>query len=325
MNGRTKMHNVTQNRSNPREDTYNGIRSPVRLPPLRETGHRDRDQLNGGCENEPLLPSMIAAKINPKPKKSVHEEPLPAPPLPPHKNNNYAAQEMRYVPPWPRAPNPYSVVNARAPEQAKPYLKPLPKPPGKESPNRNNRRHVSPGPHQRTPERTPELLRSKLQTRHNPLQNRNNSPLHAGRSPHQNRNSPLQRHYSDESLGGVYATGAPQRIHSSADEISSLNHSPSISSSDESYSRTTDADASPCVSPPLPADAQQFLFPSDIQVPSYFFECIIKTYTWFVKKIRWLEISRTRYFGFSKVFVFINYYGDAYLQPQNVPYIRWDS
>lgn len=61
-------------------------------------------------------------------------------------------------------------------------------------------------------------------------------------------------------------TGAPQRIHSSADEISSLNHSPSISSSDESYSRTTDADASPCVSPPLPADAQQFLFPSDIQV-----------------------------------------------------------
>lgn len=45
-----------------------------------------------------------------------------------------------------------------------------------------------------------------------------------------------------------------------------MNHSPSISSSDESYSRTTDADASPCVSPPLPADTQQFLFPSDIQV-----------------------------------------------------------
>lgn len=80
------------------------------------------------------------------------------------------------------------------------------------------------------------------------------------------RQSPLQRHYSDESLGGAYQTSPFRRIHSSADEISSLNHSPSISSSDESYSRTTDADVSPCISPPLTADAKQFLFPSDIQV-----------------------------------------------------------
>lgn len=265
MNGRAKQHNPMQNRSNSREDSYNGIRNPIRLPPLRETGQRERDHCSNGCENEPLLPTVVAPKVSVKPKRNGHEEPILAPPLPPHKNNY--PQEMRYVPPWPRGPNPYSVVNPRPVEQVKPYLKPLPKPPGKESPNRHNRRHVSPGPppHQRTPERTPEFLRSKLQTKHNPLQNRN-SPLHARRSPHQNRHSPLQRHYSDESLGGVYATGAPQRIHSSADEISSLNHSPSISSSDESYSRTTDADASPCVSPPLPADAQQFLFPSDIQV-----------------------------------------------------------
>lgn len=255
MNGRTKQHNPMQNRSNSREDSYNGVRNPMRLPPLRETGQRDN-----GCENEPLLPSMVAPKLNVKPKRNIHEETFIPPPLPPHKNT----QEMRYIPPWPRAPNPYSVINPKPVEPVKPYLKPLPKPPGKESPNRHNRRHISPGPapHQRTPERTPEFLRSKLQTRHNPLQ----SPLHARRSPHQNRHSPLQRHYSDESLGGVYATGAPQRIHSSADEISSLNHSPSISSSDESYSRTTDADASPCVSPPLPTDTQQFLFPSDIQV-----------------------------------------------------------
>lgn len=266
MNGRAKQHNPMQNRSNSRDDSYNGIRNPMRLPPLRETGLRDREHCNNGCENEPLLPTMTAPKVSVKPKRNGHEEPALAPPLPPHKNNSYS-QEMRYVPPWPRGPNPYSIVNPRPVEQVKPYLKPLPKPPGKESPNRHNRRHISPGPvpHQKTPERTPEFLRNKLQTRHNPLQNRN-SPLHARRSPHQNRHSPLQRHYSDESLGGVYATGAPQRIHSSADEISSLNHSPSISSSDESYSRTTDADASPCVSPPLPADAQQFLFPSDIQV-----------------------------------------------------------
>lgn len=113
--------------------------------------------------------------------------------------------------------------------------------------------------HQRTPERTQDLMKNKIQTKHNPLA----STRH---SPHLNRRSPLLRHYSDESLGGLYTPGVPQRIHSSADEISSLNHSPSISSSDESYSRTTDADASPCVSPPIPTDAQQFLFPSDIQV-----------------------------------------------------------
>lgn len=58
----------------------------------------------------------------------------------------------------------------------------------------------------------------------------------------------LTRHYSDDSLHGssnreLYST----RIHSSADEISSVNRSPSISSSDESFSRTdfsrTDADS----------------------------------------------------------------------------------
>lgn len=56
------------------------------------------------------------------------------------------------------------------------------------------------------------------------------------------------------------------RVHSSADEISSLNHSPSISSSDESYSRTTDASPSPSPPPPPQTNLQQWLFPSDIQV-----------------------------------------------------------
>ncbi|KAF6211698.1 hypothetical protein GE061_012212 [Apolygus lucorum] len=87
--------------------------------------------------------------------------------------------------------------------------------------------------------------------------------------------SHLQRHYSDESLnsaapyssgGGGKNSGGGGRVHSSADEISSLNHSPSISSSDESYSKTTDASPSP--SPPLlnVPDTKQYLFPSDIQV-----------------------------------------------------------
>lgn len=275
MNGRTKQYSALQNRANSREDTYSGTRNAIRLPPLRETGHRERDHPNNGCEIEPLLPLPLP-KPNRSCKKPSHEEGLPAPPLPPHKSPYQPVQrpDMKYTPPWPKTPSPYSVIIPRPAENVKPYLKPLPKPPGKESPNRHRKQQaiapippphqVSPLPPHKAPESTAELLRSKLQTRHNPLQH--HSPLHARRSPHQNRHSPLQRHYSDESLGGVYTVSAPQRIHSSADEISSLNHSPSISSSDESYSRTTDADASPCVSPPLPADAQQFLFPSDIQV-----------------------------------------------------------
>lgn len=227
INGRTKQYNQMQNRSNSREDNYNGLRNPIRLPPLRETGQRERDHGNSVCENEPLLPTAPPLpKVCAKPKKLAHEESLPAPPLPPHKNNYQPIprqQEMKYTPPWPRAPNPYSVITPRPPEIVKPYLKPLPKPPGKESPTRHVRKHQSPGPtppphqqpisplpahpqisplpHQKTPERTTEFLRNKLQTRHNPLQNRH-SPLHARRSPHHsNRHSPLQRHYSDESLG----------------------------------------------------------------------------------------------------------------------------
>ncbi|KAI4461324.1 adenylate cyclase type 1 [Holotrichia oblita] len=280
MNGRSKLHNAMQSRANSREENYSGIRNAIRLPPLREANHRD---VNNGCENEPLLPPCVIPKpIKNNGKKNPIEEELPAPPLPPHKNHYQqqpqqhapqrpSPQDMKYAPPWPRTPNTYaSITRVNNDSNVKPYLKPLPKPPGKESPSRHRKQipvtqqPLPAIPHQRTPERTPELLRNKLQNRPNPLQSR--SPLHNRHSPHHNRHSPLQRHYSDESLGGIYNTGAPQRIHSSADEISSLNHSPSISSSDESYSRTTDADASPCVSPPLPADTQQFLFPSDIQV-----------------------------------------------------------
>lgn len=284
MNGRTKQHNSFQKRSNCREDSFNGTRNAPRLPPLRETNHQDRDRDVGniGCENDPLLPT-VAPKPLRNGKKFSLEENLPVPPLPPHKNHYQQVQrqyshpnDMKYMPPWPQGQSPYSVVPRNGADNIKPYLKPLPKPPGKESPNRHHRKQINgPAPpphhvvmalpHQRTPERTPEILRNKLQNRNSPLHSRR-SPLHNRNSPHHNRHSPLQRHYSDESIGGLYATGAPQRIHSSADEISSLNHSPSISSSDESYSRTTDADVSPCVSPPLPAEPQQFLFPSDIQV-----------------------------------------------------------
>lgn len=306
VNGRQKQHMALQSRSNSREENYSGGRSAMRLPPLREACHREGSRHeNNNCENEPLLPPAVAPKPTRNGRKTPHEEPLPAPPLPPHKSHyqqvvRQNSQEAKYTPPWPRGAavavavtqNPYGSVtgaNNRS-SQEKPYLKPLPKPPGKESPNRLGRKNIGPTPpphqqispyqqvpslphqplpllaHQRTPQRNQDNLRNKLQTKHDPLPSR--SPLHTRQSPHHHRHSPLQRHYSDESIGGVYTNTAPQRIHSSADEISSLNHSPSISSSDESYSRTTDADASPCVSPPLHGhgDAQQFLFPSDIQV-----------------------------------------------------------
>ncbi|XP_060529634.1 Ca(2+)/calmodulin-responsive adenylate cyclase-like isoform X1 [Cylas formicarius] len=286
-NIRPKHGMQLQGRSNSREDGYNGGRNAVRLPPLRETQHRDQGL--SGCENEPLLPAPVG-RGNRNGKKMTHEGDLPPPPLPPHKNHFQPNQkqqipDMKYNPPWPRPQQSYiSITSNPVPmDNIKPYLKPLPRPPGKESPNRHQRKNQAPVsmPSSRqyvqqsppltrhnvlpifaqkaTPEHTPELLRGKIQARHS------SSPLHR-KSPHHHRHSPLQRHYSDESLGGLYSSSAPQRIHSSADEISSLNHSPSISSSDESYSRTTDADASPCVSPPLPADTQQFLFPSDIQV-----------------------------------------------------------
>ncbi|XP_050314795.1 Ca(2+)/calmodulin-responsive adenylate cyclase isoform X2 [Anthonomus grandis grandis] len=273
-NSRPK-HMQLHNRQTSREESYRNV---MRLPPLRETNHRDHG-LNG-CENEPLLPAPIVPKSNGRNgSKKNGEDSLPPPPLPPHKgptfqpNNSRPVADMRYNPPWPRAQQPFVSINPVSVNMIKPYLKPLPKPPGKESPNRHHRKLHNPSapsehasspimprqnvimnviPQRATPERTPpELLRNKIQHK----------------SPHHKKHSPLQRHYSDESLGGLYnGPGAHQRIHSSADEISSLNHSPSISSSDESYSRTTDADASPCVSPPLPTDAQQFLYPSDIQV-----------------------------------------------------------
>ncbi|XP_044734406.1 Ca(2+)/calmodulin-responsive adenylate cyclase isoform X3 [Chrysoperla carnea] len=284
------------------------VRNAPRLPPLREASRGE--SLNGG-ENEPLLPTTSSnAKIVPtrnfhNGSKKLMEEDLPPPPLPPHKNNQFqqsssSSNGMRqqhdgkYIPPWPRGVNP-SGASSRSqhnpqhnPQQQnvskdlKPYLKPLPKPPGRDgiSPNRyhissgssNGRSSGKPTPpahqpqllpfrvDQRTPERSHEggANRSKLRTNpHNPLYH-------------------LQRHYSDESLPGATSSlyvcsGVQQRIHSSADEISSLNHSPSISSSDESYSRTTDADVSPSPSPPLAStetstNAQQWLYPSDIQV-----------------------------------------------------------
>lgn len=199
------------------------VRNAPRLPPLRETSRGE--SLNGG-ESEPLLPSASNAKIvltrNFQNKNKIPEEDLPPPPLPPHKTNQFSSSrphDGKYIPPWPRG-----VINPppRPQKDLKPYLKPLPKPPNKRSPNMLFR--IEPDKH-------------------------------------------LQRHYSDESLSGagLYGGGVQHRIHSSADEISSLNHSPSISSSDESYSRTTDASPSPPLQPE-PVNTEQWLYPSDIQV-----------------------------------------------------------
>lgn len=279
-------------------------RNTSRLPPLRESSMSGGQ---GGGECEPLLPSSSGAALKIVPRQGKKSRTsnlddignLPPPPLPPHnktfqqsvmtssKTAQRPAEVTRYTPPWPRGggggsvgtsevsrhTNINSITNTSASgrtanhqskdnnlSNTKPYLKPLPKPPTKEILGSRSHHNNKIGPPPQPPPYNHQLryraeeaaIRTKL------------------------RNNPLQRHYSDESLQGAGSFGLyfssphqqQHRIHSSADEISSLNHSPSISSSDESYSRTTDADASPSPSPPLHAEtsAQQWLYPSDIQV-----------------------------------------------------------
>ncbi|XP_049778147.1 Ca(2+)/calmodulin-responsive adenylate cyclase [Schistocerca cancellata] len=298
--GKPPSHRVGGNAS----EGYS-MRSAPRLPPLRESGSGCGPGAGGECE--PLLPPSAGAphKIVPRQgKKSRNnnlddDSNLPPPPLPPHNKNfqqsgtsstkvsQRSAEVAKYAPPWPRgasgngdggivvrhgpvtngsggvsgamarATNPPHPTRDLNGAELKPYLKPLPKPPTKDiSAGRHRGRTVIPPPppphHQFRYRMEEPAARTKL------------------------RNNPLQRHYSDESLQGASSFGLyfssphqqQHRIHSSADEISSLNHSPSISSSDESYSRTTDADASPSPSPPLHAEVsvQQWLYPSDIQV-----------------------------------------------------------
>lgn len=80
-----KHHNAK--RPPHRDDNFNGTRNVPRLPPLRETNHRDRDQgASNNCENDPLLPTPPKPGWNVKGKFAI-EENLPLPPLPPHKNH----------------------------------------------------------------------------------------------------------------------------------------------------------------------------------------------------------------------------------------------
>lgn len=116
-----------------------------------------------------------------------------------------------------------------------PYLKPLPKPPHKSS---------------------------SASSCHRAVASASSSSKHKKRQPFTHQ---LQKHHSDESLASYaafrWSDGQP-RAHSSADEISSLNHSPSVSSSDESFSKTTDASPSP--SPPIVHDSKRWIFTSGV-------------------------------------------------------------
>lgn len=112
-----------------------------------------------------------------------------------------------------------------------PYLKPLPKPPHKSSSASACHRSAA-----------------------------SSSSKHKKRQPFTHQ---LQKHHSDESLASYsafrWSDGQP-RAHSSADEISSLNHSPSVSSSDESFSKTTDASPSP----PVVHDSKRWIFTAGV-------------------------------------------------------------
>lgn len=258
----------------------------------RSSLEREREPVDGMSHHSqpPPLP----------PHKGISHMQFPSAPsasalTPPKRQHQQLHQESaRYTPPWPRGGESSNssrhIFNSNSNHtnnnhgnnvtpndvSSKPYVKPLPRPPGKDGRHHRSRGHNSHNSSANAPPLPPHQAlhpalrndrfvaseeasaRSKIRTTHNPPQ--------------------LQRHYSDESLqgssaltGGFYFPGpANHRIHSSADEISSLNHSPSISSSDESYSRTTDASPSP--SPPPGSTGlsneppERWLYPSDIQV-----------------------------------------------------------
>jgi hypothetical protein len=265
-----------------REDSYSAssaaiLRNVPRLPPLRE-GEGGGNGIGGGGENEPLLPSNGGANLKIMPLQKVNMQRQhqadsngvlprncyirqnPQPVLQPS-----LLPDTRYTPPWPRGD---SMTNhANNGNNKPPYLKPLPKLPPKERDRHHHSHHKS--SHINNPPPLPPHTRSQQVPLLPPLAPRDRA---ARGGPEEavvrSRLRNLQRHYSEESLADPHHQLL--RIHSSADEISSLNHSPSISSSDESYSRTTDAADSPSPPPTNSATAGEntarWLYPSDIQV-----------------------------------------------------------
>ncbi|KAG8315767.1 Adenylate cyclase type 8 [Homalodisca vitripennis] len=214
---------------------YGGVATPLAF--LHQQLQQSGERLKGRPRLAPLRESHRGPETEPL-------LPPHRPPLPPHKGIAQVfpplhSDTTRYAPPWPRGGGVggnSTVSNSEAAPR-----------------NHNNNSNSNSVPQRRQP---PEPYLKPL-----PKPPPRASPGHRPRQPW------LQRHYSDESLqgSGLHWSGNP-RVHSSADEISSLNHSPSISSSDESYSRTTDASPSPSPPPPPQANLQQWLFPSDIQV-----------------------------------------------------------
>lgn len=226
-----------------------------RLAPLRETNHR-------GPESEPLLPSSGGNMLRIMAPVTIRSQP---PPLPPHKGiaqvfppvGRSHSDTSRYTPPWPRGTGPGGSLGNCDGASRNHNNNPA---------SNNNNNNIALNHHRRHHEIKPQQQEIKPYLKPLPKPPTKVSPAH-----HRSRQPAwplhLQRHYSDESLqgSGLHWSGN-QRVHSSADEISSLNHSPSISSSDESYSRTTDASPSPSPPPPPQNDTRQWLFPSDIQV-----------------------------------------------------------
>ncbi|XP_052126237.1 Ca(2+)/calmodulin-responsive adenylate cyclase isoform X1 [Frankliniella occidentalis] len=234
------------------------------------------------------------------PHKGISHMQFPSAPsasvLTPAKRHQQPHQEpARYTPPWPRGSDSSSsgrhlfTSNSNHTNNnhgnnvasndilSKPYVKPLPRPPGKDGRHHRSRGHNSHSNSGNAPPLPPHQgIHPALRSDRERVTAEEINP----RSKHRPTHNPpqLQRHYSDESLQGTSAIAngfyfpspAAHRIHSSADEISSLNHSPSISSSDESYSRTTDASPSPSPPPGNPGlssePPERWLYPSDIQV-----------------------------------------------------------
>ncbi|CAG0878524.1 unnamed protein product [Darwinula stevensoni] len=189
-------------------------------------------------------------RITPAQVKKASQSLQPPPPPPPHRARTPSPSLNAHLPILRRLP--YSYVASPCQTVESPSgLPPIPPP----------RSTSSPSPNPNPPRFVPPLIASQRQAS-GPVLGASSillepGPRHQGR-PH------LIRHLSDESLQGHLAASRlyGNRIHSSADEISSMNRS--FSSSDESYAKTDDHSRTGLDSPSPPAHRRPPEFPRPV-------------------------------------------------------------
>lgn len=227
---------------------------------LVEASHGATVGLNGDEEEEPLIPPRSSSKV---PVRTVRPQTPPSASDGPHPiahvtqslgmgcgPSDLLSQQRLHTPPRALLSMDITQRNRTTEMRLQQENRPSPPPP---APHHHHNMHP--------PIAALVSHRREAVVRTNP---RLQYPHHV----HHQYNMGGARYHSEESLPskGLYSS----RIHSSADEISSLNRSPSeLSSSDESFSRTDfsrDAEDSPSPPPSRPRSHAPWIYPSDIQI-----------------------------------------------------------